>query len=169
MAIVGAAIKGEIQIYTSTVSFVECVHINGRDRLSPAHEEIIQRFFEHRFIRPINCDRQIAVEARKLLWRYPSLKYKDAIHVASALDQRVDAMHTYDNGDLIPLSNKLGIPALRICQPEYTNPSPLPLPTLELPLSAPLTPPKTTAAPKTVENRPLDGQPSTPPPAPPAA
>jgi len=120
--IMDAAIRGDLQIYTSAVTFVEVVWIKGLDRLDPKHEDEIQKFFGHRFIRLIMCDRGIAGEARALLWRFPKLKPKDAIHVASALSQPIDTMHSYDDDDLVPLSGQLGNPPLTICHPTWDDP-----------------------------------------------
>lgn len=133
--IIEAAFKGEIQIYTSAITAVEVVWIKNLDRMSPKHEETIQKFFEHKFIRVLTCDRGIAAEARRLLWQHSKLRPKDAVHVASAISQGVDVMHTYDDDDLVkPLSGKIGSPPMRICHPEYTDPtSTQPLPP-ELPL-----------------------------------
>ena len=72
----------------------------------------------HRFIRTINCDRIIAEAARSLIWEFPHLKPKDAIHVASALSQEVAVMHSYDNDDLVKFSGLMGNPKLKICHPE---------------------------------------------------
>ncbi len=114
-----AARQGEVIIYTSTATFVECIWIKGKiNRFSREHEEIIGKFFMHKFIRPINCDRQIAESARSLIWRFPHLKPKDAIHVASAIAQQVDVLHSYDNDDLVRLDRQIGNPPLRICHPE---------------------------------------------------
>ena len=120
-----AAQEGLVQIYTSTISFVECVWIKGKpDKFDPAHEAILSAYFAHKYIRPILCDRQIAESARQLIWRHPHLKPKDAIHVASALSQQVDVLHTYDNDDLVKLSMKVGVPPLRIENVPQPKPSP---------------------------------------------
>jgi predicted nucleic acid-binding protein len=117
-AVIDAASRGTVNIYTSTVSFVECVWIKGHpDRLSPIHEKEMQRFFKHEFLLPINCDRRIVESARMLLWTYPHLKPKDAIHVASAISQPIDVLHTYDDKDLVVLSDIFGTPPLKICHP----------------------------------------------------
>lgn len=128
--IADAAKNGDVQIYTSTVTLVEVVWIKGLDRLDPKHEDAIQKFFGNKFIRLITCDRAIAGEARALMWRYPKLKNKDAIHVASALSQPViDVLHSYDDDDLLPLSGQLGAPPLTICHPTWADP-PAPEPAL---------------------------------------
>jgi hypothetical protein len=78
------------------------------------------------------CDRPIGEEARLLCWKYPKLKPKDAIHVASALFAKVDALHSYDDDDLVSLNGQLGEPPLRICHPgdenNFTLESPKPSP-----------------------------------------
>jgi hypothetical protein len=114
-----AAKNGEVEIYTSTATFVECVWIKGQpDKLSKEHETVIQRYFMHKYIRAINCDRQIAEAARNLIWQFPHLRPKDAIHVASAIAQQVEVLHTYDE-DLLKLSGQIGKPPLKICHPEF--------------------------------------------------
>jgi predicted nucleic acid-binding protein len=109
---------GLLEIYTSTVTFTECVWIKGNpNKLSRQHETVIQRYFMHKYIKSINCDRTIAESARFLIWDHPHLKPKDAIHVASAISQQIDVLHSYDN-DHVKLSGLIGIPPLRICNPE---------------------------------------------------
>ena len=123
-----AAQNGAVEIYTSTATFVECVWIKGQpDKLSKEHEQIIQRYFMHRYIRSINCDRQIAEAARNLIWQFPHLKPKDAIHVASAVAQQVEILHTYDT-DLLKLDGQIGSPPLKICQPDFEQKTELPKP-----------------------------------------
>ncbi|HEV7926808.1 MAG TPA: PIN domain-containing protein [Verrucomicrobiae bacterium] len=118
-----AAAQGKVDIYTSTVTFVECVWLKSivdstgkLNKLSPDHEAVIQKYFMRSYIKPINCDRQIAESARALLWKY-ALKPKDALHVASAISQQVEVMHSYDDHDLVKLSGKIGNPPLTICNP----------------------------------------------------
>ena len=113
-----AAREGRTIIYTSTATLVECVWIKGKDRLSEEHEAVIGKYFMHKFIRLITCDRQIAESARSLLWKFPHLKPKDAIHVASAIFQELETMHSYDNDDLVKFSGQMGSPRLKICHPE---------------------------------------------------
>jgi len=107
--------EGLVQIYTSAVSFVECVWIKGKpDKFDPSHEKLLSDYFGHKYIRIITCDRVMAEQARQLIWKFPHLRPKDAIHVASALSQQVDVLHTYDQDDLLKLTGKIGIPPLRI-------------------------------------------------------
>jgi predicted nucleic acid-binding protein len=116
-----AAKNGEVQIYTSSVTMIECVWLKGLPRLSKDHEAVIAKFFMHKFIRVINCDRAMAESARALLWQYEHLQPKDAIHVASAFFQQVEVLHSYDK-DLLVLDGKIGTPAMKICAPDWVEP-----------------------------------------------
>lgn len=110
--------EGMTIIYTSAITFTECVWVSkNKDRLSKEHEAVIHKYFMHKYIRIINCDRAIGEQARLLLWSYPHLKPKDAMHVASAIAMQVDVMHTYDNADLVRLDGLIGSPPLRIQNP----------------------------------------------------
>jgi predicted nucleic acid-binding protein len=106
--------KMEIIIYTSYLTWVECIWLKGLPKLSEKHEAVIQKYFEHQYIRPIFLDRVRADAARSLVWKYAALHPKDAIHVASATLIPVDVMHTYDDA-LIKLSGKIS--GLKICKP----------------------------------------------------
>jgi predicted nucleic acid-binding protein len=93
--------------------------------LTQANEQIIRQFFDRSFIEVQNVTRRIGESARQLLWSHEHLKYKDAIHVATALVSNVDALHTYDN-DLLRLDGQYGAPRLTIVQPPAPQPSPPP-------------------------------------------
>jgi predicted nucleic acid-binding protein len=111
-----AAKGGKLTIYTSAITFVECVWLKGLQRLSKEHEAVIQKFFMHHFIEIVNCDRFTGTDARRLLWQFSHLEPKDAIHVASALSQQVEILHSNDK-DLLRLNGKLGSQQLKICEP----------------------------------------------------
>ena len=116
-----AAQDGQVQIYTSAVTFVECAWVKTEtdptgnlNKLSPKHEEVIARYFQRSYIVVVNCDRNISEASRKLLWQYP-LHPKDAIHVASAIAQQVDVLHSFDD-HLVRLNGKIA--GLKICRPD---------------------------------------------------
>jgi predicted nucleic acid-binding protein len=113
------AADGHVKIYTSAVTFVECIKIKNKQitNLLPEHEKRISEYFKREFITEIICDRKIGEAARSLIWKYPHLKPYDAIHVASAISQPIDVMHSYDNGDLVRLNGQIGNPPLKICYP----------------------------------------------------
>jgi len=115
---------GKLEIYTSTVTFTECVWIKGNpNKLSRQHEAVLQKYFMHKYLKIVICDRQIAEAARLLIWDYPSLRPKDAIHVASAMAQQIEEFHSYDS-DHIKLDGKLGTSPLKICNPQVIPPAP---------------------------------------------
>jgi predicted nucleic acid-binding protein len=116
--------NGNVEIYTSSVTLVECLWIKAKGDppgrpsvLKPEHEARIQQYFMRSYVRLINCDRRIGESARALVWKYGHLRWKDAIHVASAISQPIDVMHSYDNDDLVRLTGKIGVPPLKICNP----------------------------------------------------
>lgn len=118
--ILKAAESGVVTIYTSSIAIVEVVYVKPHTRLSRASEVTIREFFENDYIIIIDANRKVAEDARQLLWEYPHLQYKDAIHVASAVIGKVDGLHSYDT-DLTQLTGKLGEPALRIDEPGTEN------------------------------------------------
>jgi predicted nucleic acid-binding protein len=96
--------KGRLDIWSSTVNYVECVWLKGVEKkLTEVHESVIQRFFEHSFLYWVNADRTIAESARRLCWKHQHLRPKDAIHIASALFADVHEIHSYD-GDFLKLN-----------------------------------------------------------------
>jgi predicted nucleic acid-binding protein len=114
--IIKQAGEGSLFIYTSAITLTECVWLKGKERIAKEHEEAIQKFFMHKFIRLVNCDRIMAEQARKLVWQY-GIPPKDSIHVASAISQQVDIMHSYDNKDIVKFNGRIGNPPLKIENP----------------------------------------------------
>lgn len=116
--------NGNVQIYTSAVTLVECLWIKAKgdppgrpSKLRPEHEKRIQEYFMQPFVKIVNCDRRIGESARSLVWKYEHLRWKDAIHVATAISQPIDVLHSFDNDDLVRLSGKIGAPPLKISNP----------------------------------------------------
>ena len=79
--------------------------------------------FEKPYIVLIDVDRRTAENARRLLWRFTALKPKDAVHAASALITKVDALHTFDEA-LLKLNGRIEL--LKISRPGLKRPE-LPL------------------------------------------
>jgi predicted nucleic acid-binding protein len=117
MEIEKMARENKVLIYTSTATFVECIWLKGVDKIAKAHEEVITKYFQHKFIQIINLDRPKAEAARNLVWQFNALRPKDAIHVASAISQQVEEMHTFDDY-LLKLDGQIGVPLLKICKPQ---------------------------------------------------
>ncbi|MGY3328520.1 putative nucleic acid-binding protein [Mesorhizobium sp. USDA 4775] len=131
--IYNAAKRGEVEIWTSTISHVEVFMLEsekGTHKPYPsANEDVIAQLLEQPFIKLIPVDLEIARHARKILRETPGFKNKpDAIHLASALRWSVDALHTFDTSDLISrngqFTKKDGTPLL-ICVPDETTDGPL--------------------------------------------
>lgn len=116
--LVDASEKGEVRIIISALTLTEVIKIKGQQPLPKSKETIIKDFFEQEFIGIVNVDRRTAEFARDLIWRYPPLNPKDAIHVATALiTEGVDVLHTFDK-HLLRLNGQLGEPPLRISTPD---------------------------------------------------
>lgn len=114
--VIAAAQRNEVHIVTSAITLIEVIKLRGERPLGIEHEETIRKFFEREFIviRPV--DTSMGLAARKLIWTYPHLKPKDAIHVATAVEYRVASLDTFDE-DLIRLNGRIGDPGLRIGPP----------------------------------------------------
>lgn len=129
----GHAKKGHYEIWTSTLSYMECRRLKSELQLpkplDAANEKIISDIFKQPFVKPIPLTLDIVERARTIWRETPGLsKYQDAVHLASALRWSVPVMHTYDGADLIHLSGSFdcwdGTP-LTICYPDETTDGPL--------------------------------------------
>lgn len=107
----------QVLIVTSALTLAEVVKLKGKPPIPKAEAGKITAFFQQDFISVRNVDRSIAEMARAFLWRYPRLKHKDAIHVATAAFHHISTFDTFDE-PLIKLSGKLGNPLIRIGVPD---------------------------------------------------
>ena len=113
-----------MEIWTSTFTLAEVFkkQCEGRGVSLPESQDVaFEKYIAQNFLVLVQVDFEIGVEARRLLRKYPELKKPpDAVHLASALANNVDEMHTFDAENLIPLSGKIarsdGEP-LTICLP----------------------------------------------------
>lgn len=119
-SVIRAAERGELKIVTSAVTLTEVVKLKGQPRLSEGDEERIKAFFEQPYILIANLDRFVAEEARKLCWKFDSLKPKDALHVASALETGCANLDTFDIG-LLKLNGQLTGVLLHIGRPKVPH------------------------------------------------
>lgn len=103
--------NGKTELWTSTLSMVECRFID-QERETPRpyseeHDKTINDIFRQPFVKPISLTRDIAEHARHVWRATPSLgSFQDAVHLVSALKFNVDIMHTYDKHDLLHLSEQ---------------------------------------------------------------
>ena len=119
LSVMKAAKSGEIMIVTSALTFIEVIRLEkGKPKLSKDVEEKIRAFFKHEWIYVYDVNRKIGELARDLMWQHESLKPKDATHVATAIQAKVDVLDTFDDG-LLKLSGILGDPLLPIKRPYF--------------------------------------------------
>lgn len=136
--VIRAAECGEIQIVTSAVALTEVIKLNkGPIAIPKEAEDRINGFFRQEYIVIVQLTRTIAENARSLIWSYPHLRAKDALHAATALYAQIENLHTYD-GDFLPLDGQIGTPLLKISEPHMPQPE-LPL---EPPPQEPVEPPE---------------------------
>ena len=116
-AVLREAENGAVRIVTSALTLTEVLWPKGVPVPLPKHDaEKIHKFFRHEWIVVYDVDRTLAESARDVVWNH-SVQPKDAIHVATALDAKVDQFDTFD-GPLIRLSGKIGDPPLVIGEPD---------------------------------------------------
>lgn len=135
--IIEEARKGNIQIWTSTFTLAEVFKKNcaaGVPAMGISAEMDVdfEDYIAQDFVTLVQVDFDIGVQARRLLRGHPKLKKPaDAIHLATAVLNNVDELHTFDGDNLIPLSGVVTrqdkVP-LTICLPQEPPPPPPPPP-----------------------------------------
>lgn len=122
-AIIDAARKNEIKLYTSFLTLAEVVKIPG---LYPSEaEDRIADFFRNPYVIKVAVDWFVTRIARDLRNHY-KLKGRDAIHLATAIHMKVDTLHTYDSDDLLKLDSHIKGVSLRITEPNFEYQTKLP-------------------------------------------
>lgn len=114
--VIQRAERGEVLIVTSTLTLAEVLWMRNQPRLSKDKADLVQKFFRRSYIRVYNVTRKIAENAQGVVWDN-GIKPKDAIHVSTAINLKVDALETFDDG-LLKKSGQVGEPLLKIRQPE---------------------------------------------------
>jgi predicted nucleic acid-binding protein len=114
-AVIRVAEEGNTEIVTSALTLAEVLYLRGHQPIPAADAEKLERFFEHEYIVVNDVDRMLAEEARKFVWD-KGIRPKDAIHVATAIDAKVERLETFD-ADLIKHSGAVGNPPLTIGRP----------------------------------------------------
>jgi predicted nucleic acid-binding protein len=116
---------GAFEIWTSALTLAEVFKVTGEKKQTfplPHNTDIeFEKFVEQGFVVIVQVDADIGVDARRLLRKHAVLKKPaDGIHLASALSNNVDELHTFDDENLTPLSgqvNRADGVALIICYP----------------------------------------------------
>jgi predicted nucleic acid-binding protein len=113
------AVAGRILVITSVLTIAEVVY-GPDDRASIEDQtKAINDFFENAWIILRNMDRVITGLASDLRRRRISLKAADAVHIATAINDKAHEFHTYDE-KLWKLDGLYGTPPLRIVGPDHT-------------------------------------------------
>ena len=111
-----AAAAGELEIVTSAISLAEVVRPDKSiAQFTAADEEKIKRFFKRTYFVIAPTDRITAEGARAFMWKH-GLRFRDAIHMATAIRVKIPELHTFD-GDFLKLNGKLGASAPAITEP----------------------------------------------------
>lgn len=101
-----AARRGDLEIITSFLAMAETAR--GRtapnDPASQTTLDTIRAAFEVEYLIPVLVDRLVAYRAQELLRKY-KLRGADGVHLATALLNAADALHTWD-GDLLAIDGK---------------------------------------------------------------
>jgi predicted nucleic acid-binding protein len=127
-----SASQGAYEIWTSTFTYAEVFKAKceeGDVTLAAESDKRIDEMMEQPFVKRVQVDVPTGRLARQLLREHPELKKpQDAIHLATAIRQNVDALHTYDGSNLIKLDGKVrkeNGDFLLICIPDDDSDGPL--------------------------------------------
>lgn len=129
--IINDARAGRCEIYTSMITLTEVVKRRPKENpIDPQTETTISAFFRNTFIKLVPVDFIVATRARRLIWDFPWLGARDAIHLATALELRIAVLEHYDDDDLGKVAERIqredlrGFPLIR--HPAWTGQPDLP-------------------------------------------
>lgn len=114
-SVLAAADAGKLVIVTSALTIAEVLYVKGHTPMPPEKRSTVSNFFKQPYISVQNVTRKIAELARELTWDH-GIKPKDAVHVATALVNKVPVLNTFDGG-LLAKNGKVGDPPLKIEKP----------------------------------------------------
>jgi len=107
--------RGEVVIITSALTIAEVLWRRNGPKIPKKKAEILRKFFKREGLRVRNVTRQVAEMAQDIVWNH-NVMPKDAIHVATALAERVPILETFDRG-LLGMDGRIGSPPLVIRKP----------------------------------------------------
>jgi len=94
--------QGDVVLIVSSFTPVEVLKLKNQKPITKAEQNKIREFFEKDYFRFVDLTRRVGESAQTLIWDYPGLWPKDAVHLASAIQfERIsglhlDAIHSYD-------------------------------------------------------------------------
>lgn len=106
---------GEVLIFTSALTLAEVLWRRGGPALPKDKADMLNRFFRRSHFRIRNVTRKIAEQAQQIHWN-DGIAPKDAVHVATAINEGVPVLETFD-ADLLKKSGQIGASSLVIRQP----------------------------------------------------
>ncbi|WP_315741834.1 MULTISPECIES: type II toxin-antitoxin system VapC family toxin [unclassified Bradyrhizobium] len=122
--VVEEAKNGKVEIWTSNFTLAEVYKrpCDGQQKGLTVTEDVpFEDFITQDFVTRVQVDFDVGILARRLLRQHPTIvKPQDGIHVATALLNNVDELHTYDRENLLGLSGVIERPdgnRLKICVP----------------------------------------------------
>ena len=115
-AILEAAKRNEVTLYTSFITMCEWAKIKG-EYASEAEDQIVE-FLRNSYIHLVVIDFNVSRITRDLVRRY-KLDVRDAIHLATAIKMKADVLHTYDADDLLKLNGNIPDIKLDIIKPVF--------------------------------------------------
>ena len=115
-AIIEAAKRGEVTLYTSYLTMCEWAKIKGE--YATEADDTITKFLKNPYIHLVAIDLAVSRITRNLVRDY-RLDVRDAIHSATAIRKKVDVFHTYDNDDLIKLNGRIPEVDIIISEPTF--------------------------------------------------
>ncbi len=107
-----AAQSGRILIVTSALTITEVLHVKNQKPVPAEKRDLIAKFFKQPYISVQNVTRKIAEFAQSVYWDH-GIQPKDAIHVATAIINRIPVLNTFDD-KLLKSTGRIGDPPLRI-------------------------------------------------------
>lgn len=111
-SLITLARAGDVQIWTSSLTLAEVYkHRVGPNGAALAAEKDgeFEAYLEQEFVFEVQVDHEVGVRARQLLRQYtpPLRRPADAIHLASALVNSLDELHTFDGNNLLGLDGRV--------------------------------------------------------------
>lgn len=100
--------RGEVEIWTSTITLAEVYKVRqGGADADPDADKKLDDFLSQPYIVHVQVDRDVAMEARRLLRaKLPGLrKPYDAVHLACAVWHDIETFYTFDRDDLLRLNS----------------------------------------------------------------
>jgi predicted nucleic acid-binding protein len=97
--------RGEVEIWTSTITLAEVYKVRQGDA-DPEADKKLDDFLSQSYIVHVQVDQDVAMEARRLLRaKLPGLrKPYDAVHLACAVWHDIETFHTFDRDDFLRLT-----------------------------------------------------------------